>query len=411
MTRVDPPFWTFAGRGHDRLYLVLGGSRVDPSLEALRPSAALGWLRRLVVDADAQRVLLDVHRLFHGDLATPMWGLGDVASVLADFLGRALERGDLLILEPRSGGAAAGQEEPHFEPISPTPPRVDPVLGTFIEIELLDPANVRFASPLRFTPPSSNASNSRFDGFVRIEGLPRGLCEIEFPEIDGREWGSVPGGPGTGKRTGFDHTVGIGECVSSISRKFGFASWRTVFDDPKNAELRARRPNPNVLELGDVIFVPDPDPHLEQSMTDRRATYRTLALPTRLRIRFEGSRPNDYELLVGGQSHKGSVGPGGMIDVPIPGDASAAELRMWPAGIADQEDRWTISLGELDPVTKLTGVQARLDNLGFSCPVDGVESDETTRAIAAYQRWRGVGDGAGTLDEATRGDLGRFHDG
>lgn len=141
-----------------------------------------------------------------------------------------------------------------------------------------------------------------------------------------------------------------------------------MYDDARNARLRTLRSNPNALVRGDVVFVPDPDPRIEESATNRRATYRTIALPTRLRIRLEGRSVNDYELRVAGASIKGQVGPGGMIDEPIPGDATAAELIMKPTHLPGQEDRWTIALGTLDDISELAGVQARLDNLGFNCP-------------------------------------------
>ena len=82
-----------------------------------------------------------------------------------------------------------------------------------------------------------------------------------------------------------------------------------MYDDARNARLRTLRSNPNALVRGEVVFVPDPDPRIEESATNRRATYRTIALPTRLRIRLEGRSVNDYELRVAGASIKGQVGP------------------------------------------------------------------------------------------------------
>jgi hypothetical protein len=408
--RLDPPFWSFDGPAHTRLFAVRQGARIDPSLEVLSAQSALIWLRRWLLDPAAVRELLDLYRVLYGDLAVASWGLGDVLAFLERTLSNAIERGDILLLEPRVAGAAAGPETLEPGPISGGVARPRPKAGAWLEIELLDASGSRFASPLRLTGPESTPTSPRFDGFVRLDGLEQGTCEIEFPEIDGREWGVTPQGAGSGIRTGFEHTVGPGECLSSISGRFGFASWRTVYDDPKNEALRRARPNPNVLSRGDVVFVPDRDPRIEDSATNRRATYRTLAAVTRLRIRFEGRRANQYELRVAGQVRTGVVSPGEMIDEPIPGDATTGELVMWPTGKPEQKDRWAIAIGGLDPVSDLRGVQARLDNLGFVCPVDGTESPETTRAIAAYQRWRGVGDGEGTLDGATRGDLEKFHD-
>ena len=43
------------------------------------------------------------------------------------------------------------------------------------------------------------------------------------------------------------HKVEPGECLSSIAEKYGFHQWKTVYDASENADLRTRRPNPNVL--------------------------------------------------------------------------------------------------------------------------------------------------------------------
>lgn len=409
--RLDSPWWTLDGPAHQAYYAVRGGARIDASLEALTPSEARGWLERWLLEPTARRKLLEIHRCLFGGLSSSQWAAEDVAQLLRHALGIAIERRDLLILDlRRAGGAAPDIENPEIGPSSSKPPP-PPGRGTFVEIELVDERGARFASRLRFKGPSGSPEQPRFDGFVRIEELESGVCDIEFPQIDGREWGPHPEGAGSGKRTGFDHVVVWGECVSSISGRSGFASWRTVYDDPKNADLRALRPNPNALVQGDVVFVPDPEPRVEEAPTGRRATYRTLAVPTRLRVRFEGRSVNDYELHVAGTVLRGQVGPGAMIDEVIPSNATTAELVMRPTSMPEQVDRWTIVLGALHPVAELVGCQARLSNIGFDCPVDGAEGEETTRAIAAYQKWRGVGDGAGTLDDATRDDLQSFHDG
>jgi hypothetical protein len=410
--RLDPPYWVFAGAGGSRLFAVRYDAWIDPSLVVLPPSAALRWLDRWLLDPLDLRELLQLYASLYGPLSPSPWGAFDVALPLEHRLSRAIEHGDLLILESRLEGVAAGPEgpeppEPPSQPLGPPRPMGD----AWIEVELLDYANQRYATALRLTPPSSGPSLPTFQGFVRVEDLVPGTCDIEFPAIDGREWGVAPTGANSGIQSGFVHTVGRGECISSLSRRFGFASWRTVWDDVRNASLRSVRKNPNALRVGEALFVPDPDPRIEQSPTNRRATYRTIATPTRLRIRFEGRSVNDYELRVEGQVRRGQVGPGGMIDEPISGDATSGELILRPTHFPGQEDRWTLELGALEPVSELRGVQARLDNLGFHCPVDGEASEQTTRAIAAYQIWRGVGDGTGQLDDATRADLETFHDG
>ena len=53
------------------------------------------------------------------------------------------------------------------------------------------------------------------------------------------------------------YTVQQGECLSSIARKCGFPDYATLYRDPENAAFRKKRPNPNVICPGDVLFIPD----------------------------------------------------------------------------------------------------------------------------------------------------------
>lgn len=43
----------------------------------------------------------------------------------------------------------------------------------------------------RITMPYGTVHEGRLDvnGFVRIDGIDPGECEVEFPDLDGREWG------------------------------------------------------------------------------------------------------------------------------------------------------------------------------------------------------------------------------
>ena len=42
------------------------------------------------------------------------------------------------------------------------------------------------------------------------------------------------------------HVVAQGEYFSLIAARFGFA-WKTLYEHPANAELRKKRPDPNVI--------------------------------------------------------------------------------------------------------------------------------------------------------------------
>src|SRR5215469_1542809 len=54
------------------------------------------------------------------------------------------------------------------------------------------------------------------------------------------------------------YSVCRGDCLSSISSQFGFDAYQAIYYHPENAAFRQKRPNPNVIYEGDVVFIPDP---------------------------------------------------------------------------------------------------------------------------------------------------------
>lgn len=54
------------------------------------------------------------------------------------------------------------------------------------------------------------------------------------------------------------HVVQPGESLSKIAALYGmgFAAWRKIYNHPLNEELRAKRPNPNLIHPGDEVMIP-----------------------------------------------------------------------------------------------------------------------------------------------------------
>jgi len=68
-----------------------------------------------------------------------------------------------------------------------------------------------------------------------------------------------------------------------------------------------------------------------------------------------------------------------------------------------------LDLGELDPITETTGVQARLKNLGFyDGAIDGEVSDEFLQAIAEFREKTGLPEG-NAIDDALCEKLREIH--
>ncbi|MCS6862369.1 MAG: LysM peptidoglycan-binding domain-containing protein, partial [Abditibacteriales bacterium] len=63
------------------------------------------------------------------------------------------------------------------------------------------------------------------------------------------------------------HTVQPGECLATIAARYNFTNYRTIYEHPRNAQLRQNRKNPNMLVPGDRVFVPPPEQRDESRST------------------------------------------------------------------------------------------------------------------------------------------------
>lgn len=79
------------------------------------------------------------------------------------------------------------------------------------------------------------------------------------------------------------YVVKKGDCLSSIAAEHGLP-WKVLWADPKNANLKRKRKDPNVLMPGDVVFVPDTRERMEDCATEDRHRFRTMRGRTLLRI-------------------------------------------------------------------------------------------------------------------------------
>ena len=210
------------------------------------------------------------------------------------------------------------------------------------------------------------------------------------------------------------YVVQQGDCLSSIASARGFAHWRTIYDHPGNAAFRRLRPNPNLIYPGDSILIPDKEPTGADVATGATHTFRLKRSRTLLRLRLldangEPWANRPFELAAGDHRTSGTTGADGKIEEPIPPDAPDGHLRL---DIGDNKAiEVDLRLGHLDPVEEVSGVQARLNNLGFRCgAVDGIAGPLTTAAVMAFQQACDL-PATGEADAATRAALRRKHDG
>jgi len=192
------------------------------------------------------------------------------------------------------------------------------------------------------------------------------------------------------------YTIVQGDQISGLAERFGFRDMATIWDDPRNAELRSVRTDPHVLLPGDTLYIPDPDPATQNRPSDRRHRFQVPALGLQLNLRIErqfgdavaatacrlaaADRPTDHT--TGGYGDVGRAIPrsareGGLL-LHLSLQASGASVPL--------DFDVPFFIGDLDPVDSPGGQRSRLANLGYYRGGENpVDDDELASAIEEFQ--------------------------
>lgn len=197
--------------------------------------------------------------------------------------------------------------------------------------------------------------------------------------------------------------VGEGESTSSLAKKNGFF-WRTIWEHPENAELKAKRKDPNVLFADDQISIPELELKEISKATDQTHQFKRKGEPCKLKVQLMKAgkpRANEkYSINLDGKLIEGTTDGEGKLEHFIPGESRGALLML-----RNGQEIIPLRLGDLDPVDKPTGVQQRLNNLGFDCgSEDGEVGEVTQEAIKKFQAAYNL-EVTGEADEAMKSKL------
>jgi N-acetylmuramoyl-L-alanine amidase len=209
------------------------------------------------------------------------------------------------------------------------------------------------------------------------------------------------------------HVVRQGECLATIARHYGYIDPMTIYNHSSNSELRKLRSNPFLLFPGDRVRIPDRPLKVAPCQTGRTHNFLVM-LPTK-KFRMVLARGDGralegipWELQVLGVVHQGKTGADGVIEVEI--DARASLAMLSTNGGTPQP----VGIGHLNPMRQaddggVTGVQARLNNLGYSPgPVDGELGPKTRAAIRRFEEDQGM-EPKGDISEALMKKLEQAH--
>lgn len=206
------------------------------------------------------------------------------------------------------------------------------------------------------------------------------------------------------------YTVRRGDCISSIAFEEGYFPG-TLWQAPENAALVEKRGDPNVLEPGDVVVLPDKDPKTTTCVTGKRHRFTRRGVPEKLKVQlYRGEEPRTGEAYVleldGKVVKQGEVGADGLVEASIPPNARHGRILL-----QDGAEEIQLALGTLPPIDTLLGVQVRLQNLGYySGPLDGGESDDFDQAVLDFQADHGL-EPTAYLDDDTWEAIRKAHTG
>jgi N-acetylmuramoyl-L-alanine amidase len=187
------------------------------------------------------------------------------------------------------------------------------------------------------------------------------------------------------------YIVKQGDYLPKIAEDHGFYDYQTIWDHAKNKALKDKRKNPNVLNPGDELFIPDKT--LKEVSRPTGQTHRFQVKPGTLKLRLvledlygKPIANASCELRVDGAVHQVVSGGDGKIEKDIPVNAQSAELVVKDGDTPLQNVTLQVAIGHLDPVEEVSGQKSRLNNLGyFLGSVGGDDAAKFKSAVEEFQ--------------------------
>lgn len=192
-----------------------------------------------------------------------------------------------------------------------------------------------------------------------------------------------------------NYTVKPGDHMSRIAGQAGFTTYKTIWDHSQNADLKAKR-NPNVLNPGDQVYIPDLEKKSFDRSVDALHQFIKPAEPLKLRLVLNRMYNAPYAnfpctLMVGLTQNDLTSDGNAKIEQKIERTDADASVKLKDQvqtsnGPAEVERGVALKIGFLTPVTEVSGQVSRLANLGYyRLPPTPVDDDEFSSAVEEFQ--------------------------
>jgi type VI secretion system secreted protein VgrG len=273
------------------------------------------------------------------------------------------------------------------------------------KIELVDKENGQALAYQRFVVKLEDGTDST--GLTDKDGKAeldlKSSAKIVFPDL------SMPGDRSAGAPQ--PYVVRQGDYLQKLAFSHGFDA-DTVWNDPKNAELKQKRKDSNQLVPGDILHFARParDSHVLTKGTTNK--YEAVVPTTTVRFVFENEAGpfafEPYKIEGLGASVEGKTDGAGVLFIKAP-----IHVREVKVTFPKKRLVFPLHIGDMDPIDEPSGVCQRLEHLGYMLAHSDALSEEEAitrekEAIAAFQRAHGM-TVTGKLDEATKTAIVQAH--
>lgn len=212
------------------------------------------------------------------------------------------------------------------------------------------------------------------------------------------------------------HTAKQGDTIIALASANGFKSADDLLADSGNSTLKENRKDPGVIAPGDVVTIPSRELLQAPSPIDASHKFKVTRPKAWVRLAVKDAAGvalanKKYQLTIDGRQTNGTVPADGVIEQQVPTDAQSGQLTVWLSDNPNDTEIWMLQIGHMDPIDSISGVQARLINLGFDIgkDPDGVLDDATKFAIGAFQARIGI-DVTGAIDDTLKEKLTAYYD-
>lgn len=197
------------------------------------------------------------------------------------------------------------------------------------------------------------------------------------------------------------YVVRPGDYLTRIAARRGFDP-KTVWDDPKNADLKKRRPNPEVLAAGDILYVPEEKPKKNPLTIGGTNSFKARLPRVKVKVVLNGSDGKplaNAKYWVDGEE-AGTTAGDGKVEIEVRPTQTSVSLR-----VEGCPDTYLLRVAHLDPIDTDAGVRQRLVNLRYLPESSAhVTPAQLADALRRFQQQNGLSP-TGVADDDTRQKL------